>query len=135
MGWSFRWVSTAGSDFNATYGVSFTDAESRRRESGTYNYRRGGHFAVAELPGISVFYRDPAGQIFHTYSTYGRGLDMLNVAYHYLDLVPKGRDEGEGAGPGGCGGATSTRFAEARRPPGYCSGASSGMPPLPPPIT
>ena len=63
--------------------------------SGTYNNRKGGPFPIVELPGISVFYRDPSGDIFHTYSTYGRGLDMLNVAYHYLDLVPKGRDEGE----------------------------------------
>lgn len=97
MGWSFEWVSTVGTDFNAAYGVSLTDAEIAA-QSGTYNYRRGGHHPIAELPGISVFYRDAGDQIFHTYSTYGRGLDMLNVAYHYLDLVPKGRDEGDGNG-------------------------------------
>jgi predicted dithiol-disulfide oxidoreductase (DUF899 family) len=97
MGWSFTWASTAESDFNTDFGVSFTDEEVAAR-SGTYNYAPGGQPPVAELPGISVFYRDPSGQIFHTYSTYGRGLDMLNVAYHYLDLVPKGRDEGEGNG-------------------------------------
>jgi predicted dithiol-disulfide oxidoreductase (DUF899 family) len=97
MGWGFKWVSTADGDFNADYGVSFTDEEVATR-SGTYNYRRGGLFPVVEHPGISVFYRDPAGRIFHTYSTYGRGLDMLNVAYHYLDIVPKGRDEGDGNG-------------------------------------
>lgn len=97
MGWSFNWVSTADNDFNADYGVSFTDEEIATG-SGTYNYRRPAPFPIAELPGISVFYRDPSGQVFHTYSTYGRGLDMLNVAYHYLDIVPKGRDEGEGNG-------------------------------------
>lgn len=95
MGWSFKWVSTAGTDFNADYAVSFSDEELATR-SGTYNYQRGGRFALAELPGISVFYRDASGNVFHTYSTYGRGLDMLNLAYHYLDIVPKGRDEGEG---------------------------------------
>lgn len=97
MGWSFKWVSTLDTDFNADYGVSFTDEEVAML-SGTYNYRRGGHFPVVELPGVSVFYRDPAGEVFHTYSTYGRGLDILNVAYHYLDIVPKGRDEGDGNG-------------------------------------
>ena len=97
MGWSFPWVSTEQSDFNADYGVSFTDEEVANK-SGTYNYKRGNIFPVVEHPGVSVFYRDPSGQIFHTYSTYGRGIDMLNVAYHYLDLVPKGRDEGEGTG-------------------------------------
>ena len=97
MGWSFHWVSTAESDFNGDYGVSLTDEEVANL-SGTYNYRSGGHHPISELPGISVFYRDAAGDLFHTYSTYGRGLDMLNVAYHYLDLVPKGRDEGDGNG-------------------------------------
>ncbi len=97
MGWSFNWVSTADNDFNADYGVSFTDEEVATL-GGTYNYRRGGNFPVSEHPGISVFYRDASGEVFHTYSTYGRGLDMLNVAYHYLDLVPKGRDEGDGNG-------------------------------------
>jgi predicted dithiol-disulfide oxidoreductase (DUF899 family) len=97
MGWSFRWVSTAENEFNTDYGVSFTDEEVAAR-SGTYNYKPGNIFPVVEHPGISVFYRDSSGRIFHTYSTYGRGLDMLNVAYHYLDLVPKGRDEGESNG-------------------------------------
>jgi predicted dithiol-disulfide oxidoreductase (DUF899 family) len=97
MGWSFKWVSTAESDFNADYGVSFTDEE-LATASGTYNYQREKRFPLSELPGISVFYRDGSDRIFHTYSTYSRGLDMLNVAYHYLDLVPKGRDEGDGNG-------------------------------------
>jgi predicted dithiol-disulfide oxidoreductase (DUF899 family) len=97
MGWRFNWVSTETSDFNSDYGVSFTDEEVADK-TGTYNYKRGNLFPVVEHPGISVFYRDPSGRIFHTYSTYGRGLDMLNVGYHYLDLVPKGRDEGDGNG-------------------------------------
>jgi predicted dithiol-disulfide oxidoreductase (DUF899 family) len=97
MGWSFRWVSTEGSDFNTHYGVSFSDEEIAGR-TGVYNYRRGNTHPITEHPGVSVFYRHPSGEIFHTYSTYGRGLDMLNVAYHYLDIVPRGRDEGEGGG-------------------------------------
>ena len=97
MGWTFNWVSTDGTDFNADYGVSFTDDEVANL-SGTYNYRHGGHYPVVEHPGISVFFRGPSGALFHTYSTYGRGLEMLNVAYHYLDIVPKGRDEGDGNG-------------------------------------
>jgi predicted dithiol-disulfide oxidoreductase (DUF899 family) len=97
MGWSFKWVSSADNDFNRDLGVAFTDEEVAT-QGGTYNYRRAGNFPISEHPGISVFYRDASGEVFHTYSTYGRGLDMLNVAYHYLDLVPKGRDEGDGNG-------------------------------------
>ena len=90
MGWSFPWVSSFGSDFNFDYGVSFTPQQVEAG-SGVYNYN--GEGGYEEMPGVSVFYRDEAGDIFHTYSTYARGLDMLNGAYHYLDLVPKGRDE------------------------------------------
>ena len=90
MGWSFPWVSSFGSDFNFDYGVSFTPQQVEAG-SGVYNYD--GEGGYEEMPGVSVFYRDEAGDIFHTYSTYARGLDMLNGAYHYLDLVPKGRDE------------------------------------------
>jgi predicted dithiol-disulfide oxidoreductase (DUF899 family) len=94
MGWSFPWFSSAGSDFNFDYHVSFTPDELRAGKV-EYNY---GPFRAegSEGPGISVFLND-AGNIYHTYSTYERGLDMLNVAYHYMDLVPKGRDEGAGA--------------------------------------
>jgi predicted dithiol-disulfide oxidoreductase (DUF899 family) len=91
MGWSFPWVSSLHCDFNQDFDVSFTP-EQLAAGSHTYNYRRGG-FGGEEAPGISVFARDEEGDIFHTYSTFGRGLDMLNTAYHYLDLVPKGRDE------------------------------------------
>lgn len=92
MGWTFTWLSSAGSDFNHDFGVSFTEAE--RADGGApYNFATG-RFGGPEAPGISVFYKDAAGDLFHTYSCYARGLDMLNAAYHYLDLVPKGRDEG-----------------------------------------
>jgi predicted dithiol-disulfide oxidoreductase (DUF899 family) len=91
MGWSFKWVSSAGSDFNHDYHVTFTPQELEQGEI-TYNYRTI-KSSMTELPGISVFYQDADGTVFHTYSTYSRGLDMLNGAYHLLDLVPKGRDE------------------------------------------
>ena len=92
MGWSFPWVSSGGSSFNRDYHVSFTKAEV---ESGTlrYNYKDDNSFPSPEAPGISVFSKDEAGKVFHTYSCYSRGLDMLNGAYHYMDLTPKGRDE------------------------------------------
>jgi predicted dithiol-disulfide oxidoreductase (DUF899 family) len=92
MGWTFTWYSSAGSDFNYDYHVSFEPGAT----SGEYNYLEG-PFGQSEAPGVSVFLRD-GGEIYHTYSTYARGLDMLNVAYHYMDLVPKGRDEGAGNG-------------------------------------
>ena len=90
MGWHFTWVSSYLTDFNRDFGVSFTPKESAG--TGTYNYHEVAQ-PFEELPGISVFYRDDDGAIFHTYSCYARGLDMLNGAYHWLDLVPKGRDE------------------------------------------
>jgi predicted dithiol-disulfide oxidoreductase (DUF899 family) len=91
MGWTFKWVSVGDGDFNRDYGVTLT-AEEIANGQGPYNYARTS-IPMAELPGVSVFYTDGAAQVFHTYSTYARGLDMLNVGYHYLDLVPKGRDE------------------------------------------
>jgi predicted dithiol-disulfide oxidoreductase (DUF899 family) len=91
MGWTFKWVSVGDGDFNRDYGVTLT-AEEIANGQGEYNYARTG-IPIAELPGISVFYRDAAARVFHTYSTYARGIDMLNVGYHYLDIVPKGRDE------------------------------------------
>ena len=90
MGWSFRWVSSAGSDFNYDYGVSFTPEQ--RAAGAEYNYRQTD--VGDELPGlITVFAMDDDGQVFHTYSTYGRGLDPVNTGYQLLDLTPKGRDE------------------------------------------
>jgi predicted dithiol-disulfide oxidoreductase (DUF899 family) len=91
MGWSFPVYSSAGSDFNFDYHVSFTP-EQREAGKAEYNYRVD-PIGFSEAPGVSVFLRD-GGKIYHTYSAYARGLDMLNVAYHYLDIVPKGRDEG-----------------------------------------
>jgi predicted dithiol-disulfide oxidoreductase (DUF899 family) len=91
MGWRFKWVSSYDNDFNHDYHVSFTPDEMARGEV-DYNYQMQ-EFPSEEAPGASVFYKDPAGAVFHTYSAYARGLDMLIGAYTYLDLVPKGRDE------------------------------------------
>ena len=91
LGWNFKWLSSLENDFNFDYHVSFLPEE---RENGQvyYNYRHGS-FPSDEAPGLSVFYKDGDGGIYHTYSSYGRGLDHLIGAYHYLDMVPKGRDE------------------------------------------
>ncbi|WP_448035182.1 DUF899 domain-containing protein [Bradyrhizobium liaoningense] len=91
MGWTFDWVSSGGTDFNRDYGVTFSQEEVATGEP-RYNF---GTTAIygPELPGISVFYRDDAGEIFHTYSCFARGLDMMNAAYQYLDLTPLGRHE------------------------------------------
>lgn len=91
MGWNFKWVSSSGTDFNRDYHVSFTAEELNKGEM-YYNYEMR-KFPREEGPGISIFSKDKKGNIFHTYSCYARGLDMLNGAYHFLDLVPKGRDE------------------------------------------
>ncbi|CAB1065965.1 hypothetical protein D1BOALGB6SA_10764 [Olavius sp. associated proteobacterium Delta 1] len=91
MGWSFKWVSSFENDFNRDYHVSFTSDEMEKGEM-FYNYRIS-NFPMEEAHGISVFYKNQQGDVFHTYSCYSRGLDMLNGAYHYMDLVPKGRDE------------------------------------------
>ena len=91
MGWTFDWFSSGESDFNYDYAVSFTP-EQVKSGAKIYNFATSG-FGVEEAPGISVFYRDEAGDIFHTYSCFARGLDMMNAAYHYLDLTPLGRHE------------------------------------------
>ena len=91
MGWTFDWISSGNNDFNYDYGVSFTPEQIKAGNT-KYNYGTTRLYGP-ELPGISVFYRDAAGGIFHTYSTYARGLDMMNAAYHYLDLTPLGRHE------------------------------------------
>jgi len=92
MGWSFPWVSSSGSDFNHDFGVSFTPAELAEGRV-VYNYAPLPEPWGEEMSGVSVFYRDADGGLFHTYSTYGRGTDLLVGAYNYLDLTPKGRDE------------------------------------------
>ena len=91
MGWKFKWVSSNGTDFNFDYRVSFTKEELAMGKV-NYNYEEK-KITSEELPGLSVFYKDENGDVFHTYSTYGRGLDIFIGAYNFLDLVPKGRDE------------------------------------------
>ena len=92
MGWRFKWVSSFGSDFNFDYHVSFP--EKQVGSEGDYNYERQ-EIGSDEMPGASVFYKDATGAVFHTYSAYARGLDILVGAYNWLDLTPKGRDEAE----------------------------------------
>lgn len=93
MGWGFDWFSSEGSDFNFDFAVSFTEEQ---RESGEPNYNFGTiPFSMDEGPGFSVFEKADDGNIYHTYSTYARGLDIFNSAYHIMDMTPKGRDEDE----------------------------------------
>lgn len=91
MGWNFPWVSSHGGDFNFDYHVSFT-AEEIAAGKTYYNYTIQQNMGP-EQPGISVFFKNETGEVFHTYSCHGRGIDMVNSAYQFLDLVPKGRDE------------------------------------------
>ncbi len=91
MGWRFKWVSSYGNDFNHDFHVSFTKDELEKGKV-DYNYNMT-EFPSEEAPGASVFYKDGTGAIFHTYSMYARGLDILIGAYNFLDLAPKGRDE------------------------------------------
>ena len=91
MGWTFKWVSSLGSDFNYDFGVSFTK-EQLAKGKVVYNYVPI-ESQMEDLSGISAFYKDETGAIFHTYSTYARGDELLSAAYAYLDLAPKGRDE------------------------------------------
>jgi predicted dithiol-disulfide oxidoreductase (DUF899 family) len=92
MGWSFRWVSSFDSDFNFDYGVSFTPEQLEKHDA-IHNYGSGKLFGP-ESVGISVFLQDADGAVVHTYSCYSRGVDMMNGAYHYIDLTPLGRNEG-----------------------------------------
>jgi predicted dithiol-disulfide oxidoreductase (DUF899 family) len=92
MGWTFEWVS-CGADgvFNHDFGAYLTKEDlAKEGNNSNYGTRR---FTIEDVPAISVFCKDAAGGLYHTYSTYSRGLDMLNGAYHYLDIAPKGRDE------------------------------------------
>lgn len=91
MGWQFKWVSSHGGDFNYDFHVSFTPEDKARGEV-YYNYGLQ-PFESEELPGISVFCKDDAAEVFHTYSTYRRGVEVMMGAYNLLDLTPKGRDE------------------------------------------
>ena len=96
MGWQFTWVSSNSSDFNYDFAVSFTPEQKARKEI-YYNYGKQ-DFGAEEMPGISVFYKDDAGDVFHTYSAYGRGVEAMMGTYNLLDLTPKGRDEESGRG-------------------------------------
>ncbi len=96
MGWNFKWMSSFGSDFNFDYRVSFTPEEVASKKA-LYNYATQ-EPGSSEREGVSVFYKDDEGRVFHTYSTYARGIDILSTDYNFLDLTPKGRDEG-GRGP------------------------------------
>ena len=96
MGWTFPWYSSGGSDFNFDFNVSFTPEELKRRKA-LYNYKEQDPGA-SDREGLSVFLRERNGSIFHTYSTFARGIDLFSTDYNYLDVVPKGRDEG-GKGP------------------------------------
>jgi len=91
MGWRFTWVSSSGTDFNVDFHVSFTK-EQMAKGAVDYNFARR-EFPSEEAPGLSVFYKEKDGNIFHTYSAYARGSENTINAYNYLDLVPKGRDE------------------------------------------
>ncbi|MET4684506.1 DUF899 domain-containing protein [Brevundimonas faecalis] len=92
MGWAFRWLSSGDGDFNHDFGVSFT-AEDREAGRASYNY---GHILISrssDMFGVSVFVKDEHGDVFHTYSTYHRGTELLMGAFNWLDLTPKGRNE------------------------------------------
>lgn len=91
MGWNFHWISSFQSDFNYDYGVSFKKEDVQNGKA-IYNYT-GAENAATDREGVSVFYKDENDSLFHTYSSYARGIDILNTAYNYLDLLPKGRDE------------------------------------------
>jgi predicted dithiol-disulfide oxidoreductase (DUF899 family) len=91
MGWKFKWVSSHGSDFNFDFAVSFSPEQQAKGEV-YYNYALRS-FPTEEAPGISVFYRNDAGEMFHTYSTYGRGVEVMMGAYNMLDLTAQGRGE------------------------------------------
>jgi hypothetical protein len=91
MGWAVNWVSAHGNGFNQDFRVSFTEKEIARGGV-DYNYGKR-DFPQTEAPGISVFARDAAGTVYHTYSTYGRGVEVVMTTYDLLDLVPQGRDE------------------------------------------
>lgn len=91
MGWQVKWVSSHGSDFNYDYRVSFTPEEIARGAV-TYNYATA-NVSIEDLSGLSVFYRDANGEVFHTYSTYGRGDELVDSTYMLLDMTPRGRNE------------------------------------------
>ncbi|MGQ4878639.1 DUF899 domain-containing protein [Billgrantia sp. LNSP4103-1] len=101
MGWQVKWVSSHGSDFNYDYQVAFRPEEIAKGEV-TYNYATS-NVSIEDLSGLSVFYRDASGDIFHTYSIYGRGDELVDSTYMLLDMTPKGRNETDPSQPDGLG--------------------------------
>ncbi len=95
MGWTFPWVSSGDGDFNYDFGVSFT-AEDRAAGRATYNYGKTLIEKSPDMFGVSVFIKEENGDVFHTYSTYHRGTELLMGAFNWLDLAPKGRNEADG---------------------------------------
>jgi predicted dithiol-disulfide oxidoreductase (DUF899 family) len=93
MGWKFKWVSSFANDFNYDHHVSFSKQEREKGDGKVYYNYEVTEFPSEELPGASVFYKNEGSEIFHTYSTYARGLDPMLMTYQWLDLTPKGRDE------------------------------------------
>lgn len=91
MGWRFPWVSSNGSDFNFDYHVSFSESDKARGKA-LYNFEEQ-DYVSDELPGVSAFYRDETGNVYHTYSAYARGAEMLLGTYVLLEFAPKGRNE------------------------------------------
>jgi len=91
MGWRFKWLSSNRNDFNFDFGVSFTPEEIKSGKA-IYNYAPL-DMDIDEREGVSAFYKDEKGDIYHTYSSYARGIDLLNTTYNFLDLTAKGRDE------------------------------------------
>lgn len=94
MGWKFKWLSSIGNDFNRDYQVFF-DEDTFEPGVTEYNYQPCDEFSGRERPGLSVFYKDDDGKVYHTYSSYARGLEAFLGVYRLLDVVPAGRDEGE----------------------------------------
>jgi len=119
MGWRFRWVSSAGSDFNFDFHVSFTEQQ-RTAGKALYNYVTIDP-GIDELSATSAFFRDADGTIFHTYSTYARGDEQMIGAYHYLDIAPLGRNE-TGRGDLTDWVRLHDRYEEAAGPRGCCGG-------------
>ncbi|MCY4756328.1 DUF899 domain-containing protein [Pelomonas aquatica] len=121
MGWQFAWASSHGNDFNRDFHVSFTSAD--RVDGAVYYNFHMTPFPLEEAPGISIFCRDDAGQVFHTYSTFGRGVEVMMGAYRLVDLTPKGRDE---AGGGGMAWVRHhDRYEDLAAPAASCCGAKA----------
>ncbi|MFD0882704.1 DUF899 domain-containing protein [Variovorax dokdonensis] len=128
MGWKFKWASSHRNDFNQDFDVSFTPEQMARGEI-YYNFHMT-DFMHDELPGLSVFYKDDVGTIFHTYSAYGRGVEAMMGAYRLLDLLPKGRDE-EQLSYGMAWVRHHDRYDAAPKAAGCCAGSAATHPATP----